>query len=152
MSTSTFDPNDPTQSPPVPLPTEDTKFYWDAVAQRRLELLRCQQCGHFVHYPRNVCNRCLSTDLKPEQVSGRGTLYSYCEVIQASHPYFTDKVPYFIGVIDLWEEPGVRLPTGLVDCTADELRCDMPMELVFCDVTPTLILPFWRPAKAPNAP
>jgi uncharacterized protein len=142
MGTSTFD---PTQSPPVPQPTELTQFYWDAVAQHRLELLRCRSCGHFNHYPRLICSRCLSTDLEPEEVSGRGTLYSYCEVMQASHPYFIDKVPYLIGIIDLAEEPGIRLPTGIVDCSPGQLRCGMPMEVVFRDITPTLTLPFWRP-------
>ena len=64
---------------------------------------------------------------------------------QASHPYFADKLPYIIGVIDLEEEPGVRLPTGIVDCARDDLRCGMAMEVVFRAVTPTLTLPYFRP-------
>ena len=56
---------DLTASPPVPVPDELTRFYWDAVSDRRIELLRCQACGHYVHYPRPICNRCLSTDLAP---------------------------------------------------------------------------------------
>ena len=135
------------QSPPVPEPSELTQFYWDAVEQHRLELLRCQSCGHYVHYPRRICNRCLSDDLAPEEVSGRGTLYSYTEIMQASHPYYRDKLPYVIGIIDLGEEPGVRLPTGIVDCPADDLRCGMPMEVVFRQVTPTLVLPYFRPTR-----
>jgi uncharacterized protein len=136
---------DITASPPVPVPDELTRFYWDAVTDRRVELLRCQQCGHFVHYPRPICDRCLSTELAPEPVSGRGTLYSYCEVNQASYPYFLDKLPYCIGVLDLAEEPGVRLPMGIVDCAYEELRCGMAMEVVFRAVTPSLTLPFLRP-------
>jgi uncharacterized OB-fold protein len=135
-------------SPPVPAPSDLTCFYWDAVAHHRLELLRCQSCGHYVHYPRRICNRCRSTDLAPEPVSGRGTLYSWCEVMQASHPYFAGNLPYLIGVVDVEEEPGVRIPTGLVDCTAADLRCGMPMEVVFRDVTPTLTLPYFRPATS----
>jgi uncharacterized OB-fold protein len=68
--------------------------------------------------------------------------------MQASHPYFADKIPYFIGVIDIEEEPGVRIPTGLVECTADDLRCGIAMEVVFHDVTPTLTLPYFRPVGA----
>ncbi len=145
---STTPPFDVTRCPPVPGRTDLTGFYWDAVDAHRLELLRCPACGHFVHYPRRVCNQCLSTDLKPEVISGRGTLYSYCEVMQASHPYFAARLPYFIGVIDIEEEPGVRIPTGLVDCTADDLRCGISVEVVFRDLTPTLTLPYFRPAGA----
>lgn len=139
-------PFDASESPPVPERTELTAFYWDAVDHHRLELLRCRGCGHFVHYPRPICPRCLDTDLAPEEVSGRGSLYSYCEILQASHPYFFDKLPYLIGIIDLEEEPGVRLPTGLVDCTRADLRCGMPMKVVFRSVTPSLTLPFFGPA------
>jgi len=138
---------DASQSPPIPERTELTAFYWDAVDAHRLELLRCRGCGHFVHYPRAICNRCLGTDLAPEEVSGRGTLYSYCEIMQASHPYFLDRLPYLIGIIDLEEEPGVRIPTGIVECTADELRCGIAMEVVFEEVTPTLTLPYFRPVR-----
>jgi hypothetical protein len=138
---------DMTTSPPVPQPDERTQFYWDAVARHRLELLRCQNCGHYVHFPRPICNRCLSTSLAPEEVSGRSTLYSYCEIMQPSHPYFRDRLPYLIGVVDLDEEPGVRIPTGIVDSTREELRCGMPMEVVFRAVTPALTLPFFRRAE-----
>ena len=140
---------DVASSPPVPEPGELTRFYWDAVAEQRLELLRCRACGHYVHYPRRICDRCLSGDLAPEAVSGRGTLYSWCEVMQASHPYFANRLPYLIGVIDLEEEPGVRIPTGIVDCTAGDLRCGIAMEVVFREVTPTLTLPYFRPAGTP---
>jgi uncharacterized OB-fold protein len=145
MSTTAFD---VTQSPPIPERSELTAFYWDAVDAHRLDLQRCHDCGHFIHYPKRICKFCLSSDLAPETISGRGTLYSYCEVMQASHPYFADKIPYFIGVIDIEEEPGVRIPTGLVECTADDLRCGIAMEVVFRDVTPTLTLPYFRPVGA----
>ena len=147
MTTAAFD---ATRSPPMPEPNDLTRFYWEAVAEHRLALLRCATCGHYVHYPQPVCNRCLSTDLAPEGVSGRGTLYSYCEVEQASHPYFVDKLPYLIGIIDLDEEPGVRLPSGIVDCTGDDLHCGIAMEVVFREATPTLTLPYFRPAGIPR--
>jgi uncharacterized OB-fold protein len=120
------------------------QFYWDAVARRQLQLLRCQDCGHFVHYPRPVCPRCLSDDLQPETISGRGTLYSYTVVMQAGHPFFIDKIPYAIGVMEIEEEPGVRMPGG-IDAAEADLVCGLPMEVVFKDVTDTLVLPFFRP-------
>jgi len=138
---------DPSSSPPVPEPNDLNRFYWDAVAQRRLELLRCQTCGHYVHFPRPVCNACLGEDLRPEVVSGRGTHYSYTLVMQASHPYFADKVPYLIGVVAIDEEPEVRIPAGIVDCVESELRRGVPVEVIFCEVTPTLTMPFFRPVR-----
>jgi uncharacterized protein len=145
MTTTAFD---VTQSPPVPGRSALTAFYWEAVEAHRLDLLRCQDCGHFIHYPKPVCRYCLSTNLAPQTVSGEGSLYSYSEIMQAPHPYFVDKLPYLIGIIDIQEEPGIRVPTGLLDCTRDQLRCGMPMQITFRDLTSTLTLPFFHPARA----
>ncbi len=135
------------QSPPIPQVTDLNRFYWEAVAEHRLELLRCNVCGHYVHYPRPACATCQATDLAPEQISGRGTLYSYSVIMQASHPYFVDKIPYIIGIVAIEEEPAVHIPTALVDCEEAELRCGIPVEVVFRAVTPTLTLPFFRPVR-----
>jgi hypothetical protein len=134
--------------PPGPELTDRNRFYWEAVRAHRLELLRCQSCGHFVHYPRPICERCQSTDLAPEPISGRGTLYSYCTVMQAGHPYFVDKLPYVIGVVDIAEESGVRVPAGIVDHEAVALRCGIPVEVTFRDLSPTMTLAFFRPTES----
>jgi len=133
-------------TPPVPVPTDVTRFFWEGVARHELLILRCQSCGHYVHHPRIVCSRCQSTDLAPEQVSGRGTLYSHTVVMQAFHPYFVDKLPYVLAVVELEEEPGLRLTTNIVDCPEDELRIGMPVEVAFTEVAPGLTLPLFRRA------
>jgi uncharacterized protein len=138
---------DPAQSPPVPQPGELSRFYWDAVARGHLELLRCSSCGHFVHFPRPICDVCQGRDLRPERISGRGSLYSYSVIMQASHPYFIDKIPYVIGIVSIDEEPAVHLPTGVVDVTEPELRCGIPVEVVFQPVSADLTLPFFRPVR-----
>ena len=109
------------ETPPVPYPTDVTRFFWDGVNRHTLLILRCQVCGHFVHYPRIVCNRCLATDLAPEPVSGRGTLYSYTVVMQAFHPISSSRIPYVLAVVELAEEPGLRMTTNIVDCPEEHL-------------------------------
>jgi uncharacterized OB-fold protein len=133
-------------SPPLPLPDGLTRFFWEGVEKERLMILRCRDCGHFVHYPRPICNRCQSTTLSPEQVSGRGTLYSYSVVLQAFHPYFVDKIPYVLAVVELAEEPGLRLTTNMVDTPESELAVGMPVEVTFVKVTDRLVLPMFRPS------
>jgi uncharacterized OB-fold protein len=66
--------------------------------------------------------------------------------MQAGHPFFVDKIPYVIGVMEIEEEPGVRMPGG-IDAGEADLVCGMPMEVVFKDVTDTLVLPFFRPRE-----
>ena len=113
-------------------------------------MLRCQECGHFVHYPRIICNRCQSTDLAPERVSGRATLYSYTVVMQAFHPYFVDRIPYVLAVVELEEEAGLRMTTNVVDCPEERLIVGMPVEVVFREVAPGLTLRLFRASDTPT--
>ncbi|MGW0593741.1 Zn-ribbon domain-containing OB-fold protein [Streptosporangium sp. NPDC002607] len=134
-----------TASPPLPEPNALTAFFWEATRAGELKFLRCQSCGHFVHYPRPICNRCLSMELAPERVSGRAVLYSYTWAVQAFHPYFVDRVPYNIAVVELVEQPGLRMTTNIVDCPRERIRTGMALEVVFTEVTPEVTLPLFRP-------
>ena len=61
------------EAPPLPLPSPDpvTQFFWDGVARHELWIQRCQNCGHYLHYPKVLCRYCQSDDLAGEQVSGQ---------------------------------------------------------------------------------
>lgn len=136
--------------PPTPARHPVSDFYWAAAREHRLSLLRCQDCGHFVHFPRPICDRCQSIDLAPEDISGRGTLYTYTTVMQAGDPYFIDKVPYIVGLVEIAEEPGVRIPAGIEGDEAD-LHCGVSVEVFFVDVTDSLSLPFFRLAQGASS-
>jgi uncharacterized OB-fold protein len=41
------------------------------------------------------------------------------------------EVPYVIAVVELEEQPGLRLLTNIVDCPVDEVAIDMPVEVEF---------------------
>jgi uncharacterized protein len=138
--------------PPVPDPGPLAAFFWDAVTEHRLEILRCVDCGHYVHYPRPICDRCLGHSLRPARVSGRGTLYAYTEVMQAFHPYFVDKLPYYLAVVELEEEPGLKMTTNLVDVDEDRLRGGIAVEVAFTEVVPGFVLPMFRPAPQTVGP
>lgn len=57
---------------------------------------------------------------------------------------FADLVPYSPVVIEM--EEGVRLVGWLTDVSPDELRLELPVEVVFDDVTPEVTLPKFRRA------
>ncbi len=133
-------------TPPIPIPDALTKFFWDGVHEHRLLILRCQSCGHYVHYPRPICDRCQATDLSPEQMSGEATVYSYTIVMQAFHPYFIQRIPYVLAVVELAEEPGLRITTNIAGCLEADLKVGLPLQVIFTDVADGLTLPFFRPS------
>jgi hypothetical protein len=64
--------------------------------------------------------------------------------MQPMMPQFADAVPYSPVVIEL--EEGVRMVSWIVDVPPAELRLDLPVEVIFEDVTPEVTLPKFRKA------
>jgi hypothetical protein len=68
--------------------------------------------------------------------------------MQAFHPYFVDKLPYLLAVVELEEQPGLKVTTNLVDVAENQVWCGLAVEVVFSEVCPGFALPFFRPARA----
>ena len=64
--------------------------------------------------------------------------------MQPMMPQFADAVPYSPVVIEL--EEGIRMVSWVVDASPNELRLDLPVEVVFEDVTSEVTLPKFRKA------
>ena len=133
--------------PPLPDPSPLTQFFWDGVAEHRLMILRCDRCSHFIHWPREVCRFCLSTDLTPTEVSGRGKVSTFTIPLQPYDPFYLSKVPYVLAVVELEEQDNLKVVTNIVDCAEQDVRIDMPVEVTFREVAPAVTLPLFRPVE-----
>ena len=130
---------------PLPVPTPETRPFWEAARRHELCLQRCRTCGAHVFYPRAACPRCFGADLEWRRVSGRGTLLTFT-VVERGQRGFPLGPPYVIAIVELAEGP--RLMTNLVGIEPDpaQIRIGMAVEVVFADVTPEVTLPHFRPA------
>ncbi len=137
----------PDYTGPVPVPSPETRPFWEAARRHELCLQRCRSCGRHVFYPRAVCPHCLGADLEWQRVSGRGTLDTFT-VVHRGLRGFPLGPPYVIAIVELTEGP--RLMTNLVGIEADpaKIRIGMAVEVVFEDVTAEVSLPRFRPASA----
>jgi uncharacterized OB-fold protein len=135
----------PEYTGPIPVPTPETRPFWDAAGRHELALQRCRSCGAHLFYPRVACPHCLGGDLEWRRASGRGTLHTFT-VVHRGQRGFPLGPPYVIAIVELAEGP--RLMTNLVGIDADPatVRIGMPVEVVFEDVAPGLALPRFRPA------
>lgn len=105
---------------------------------------RCEACGQAYYYPRPICPHCMSDDVHWFQASGKGRVYSFV-ISHRSRPGF--EAPYVIAVVELDEGP--RMMTNLIGIEPDPevLRCDMPVEIVYDEVTLEVTLPKFRPVE-----
>jgi uncharacterized OB-fold protein len=103
----------------------------------------CQSCGVFRFPPAVLCPECLSARVEWKAVGGRGKIFSFVVFHRLYHPGFEGELPYTVALIEL--EEGPRLVSNVVGCPPAEVACDMPVEVVFEDVTPEVTLPKFRP-------
>ena len=134
-----------TDTRPLPLPDEISGFFWDGAREGRLLVQRCGACSKLQYPPDVVCVHCQSLDLAPAEVSGRGQVWSYTVVDRVFHAGFADSVPYVVALIELDDQPGLRLLTNVVDASPGQLRVGLPVEVVFED-RGEIVLPQFRPA------
>jgi uncharacterized OB-fold protein len=133
--------------PPLPDPDERTGFFWDGVAEHRLMILRCNDCGFYIHWPREVCPNCLSKNQAPAEVSGDAVLSTWTFPSQPFDPYFATHLPYALAVVELVEQPNLKLVTNLVDYDKDSLHIEMPVHVVFREVAQGCTLPLFTPVS-----
>jgi uncharacterized OB-fold protein len=117
---------------PRPVANSETADYWDALRQHTIRIRRCQDCRHWIHPPVAMCPSCGSADIASETVSGSGSLYSFTEVHREFVPGIAP--PYVSVLVELEEQPGLRIVGMLVQTSADGLQIGERVRPVFHDV------------------
>jgi len=108
-------------SPPIPAPDVDTQAWWDSLKSGVFALCYCEACDRYQHPPLEACRRC-GARLVLKEAKGTGTLHSFIIQQRAMLPGF--EVPYVLGMIELDDEPGLKL-TGKVTCAPEEAAIGM---------------------------
>ena len=76
-------------------------------------------------------------------LSGRARLHSYTINHKAWFP--GQPVPYVIGLVELIEQPGLRLTTNIVHCPPDRLAIGMALRVQFEILNDDVALPLFAP-------
>jgi uncharacterized protein len=138
-------------SKPVPIPDHASAFFWEGAACGELLVQKCGDCQGFQYPPTVICEKCQSRDVRPQRVSGRGTLYALTVMHQAFLPMFAEDLPFTIALVDLDDAPGARLLTNIVGAAPGDLSAGDPLEVVF-ETRGGYALPQFRPAGSRPAP
>ncbi len=91
----------------LPIPDPDSRPFWQACQEKRFVAQVCGGCGKVRLPPLPACPECHSRDYQWEELSGRGTVWSFTVVHHAFRPNLEDKVPYTVGLIDLDKGPRI---------------------------------------------
>lgn len=147
----------------VPETDSEWRGYFEAARAGRLAVRRCAECGRLRYPPGAACPGCASLAWGWQEVSGRGTIYSYEIVVQAIQPGFRDWAPYPVVVVELDEQRGVPTPDDGVRLVANLLKPDFTpeaeervaigarVEVCFQPIAPDFALPQFRLADEASA-
>lgn len=118
---------------PRPLPQIDPDHaeWWAGLRRHELLVQECPRCRKQLFPPQSMCPYCHSPEMGWHRSSGVGKVYSWVVVRRPSHPWFADKVPYAVVVVEMQE--GFRF-VGSIDCPIEKLRDGLPVEVGFEDV------------------
>ena len=130
---------------PIPEKNDNTRPYWDGCKKHKLLLPKCRECGKVFFFPMDFCPDCLAEDVEWVEAGGRGRIHTFSVVHRPPSPPFAGDAPYVVAMIELDEGP--RMMSNVVEIEPDRVRVDMPVEVVFEDVTEDVALPKFRPVE-----
>ena len=113
----------------LPRVDERNAYFWRGGREGQLCLRRCGDCGTWIHPPSPICPRCTGRDLRVEAVAGTGTVVSFTLNHQPWVP--APDHPYAIVLVDLDEQPELRLMSNVVNCPAESVHIGMRVRVVF---------------------
>ena len=147
------------------IPDNDSEYkgYFEAAGEGRLVVKKCADCGLLRGEPGPACPWCASINWEWQQVSGKGTIYSYQVVAHTVIPAFRDSTPFAIVLVELDEQrgqpteyDGLRITGNLVDADfnmeqEEKVGIGKRVEVAFQPVAEGFMLPQWRLIDEPDS-
>ena len=126
---------------PKPMMVPEAEFFWEGARNNELLIQKCGDCEDAYFPPRPFCPKCGSRNVSVIKASGYATLYSFVINHMPAPGY---EPPFSVGVVTL--EEGPRMMCNIVECeqTAETIKVDMQLEVVFED-RGDIFVPQFRP-------
>jgi uncharacterized protein len=132
----------PSSSKPIPAVTPELREFFDGAHAGRLMVQKCAECGVLRFPAYELCSKCNSTKSSWVPVSGRGEVFSFNIMHQVYHPGFAAEVPYAVVVVEL--EEGCKFVSNLIGVKPHEIKCGMPVEVMFEKLSDEVSIPKFR--------
>ncbi len=135
----------------LPDPDEHSAPFWDACRREQLTVQECGECGRLRFPPRPMCPRCRSLAHRWVPLSGRGRIWSFVVVHRPVLAAYEAFLPYPVVVVELEEDPQLRMVGNVVarpgaainSVDPAELHIGRPLTVTFEQVTDDITLPRW---------
>ena len=128
----------------LPQVTLATRPFWDGARRHELMAYKCLNCGRY-YWPAVHCMVCKKPEMAWVKISGKGEIFTFTIIHQASHPAWQAEIPYNVSWVKLDEGPIIL--SKITGCENEDIYLGMRVEAVFDDVTEDVTLPMFRPVS-----
>ena len=112
----------------VPDNDSEWKEYYEHARSHRLVVRKCAACALLRYPPTHACPWCTALGWAWQEVSGRGTIYSYEIVVHAIQPGFKELAPYPVVLVELDEQRAAPTPDEALRTIANLVKPDLAPE------------------------
>ena len=130
----------------LPKLTPQNEHFWRGGADGELRFQRCRPCGVYIHPPSPRCPECLGKDIEIAAVGGRATVATFTLNHQPWVP--SPDHPYAIAIVEIEEQPQLRLMTNIVGCDAESVHIGMKVQVTF-EQHDDVYIPVFEPVFEP---
>jgi len=125
--------------------------FWDGCKDGELRIQACASCGRRRMPPQPMCPYCNSFDERWEVMSGRARVWSVVIPHPPLLPAYGEQAPYNVVVVELDDDPSIRLVGNVVAGAGEPLNSIDPhtvaigdeLRVVFAQVADDVWLPQW---------
>lgn len=129
----------------LPAVNAENEHFWLGGAEGELRFNRCLECATWIHPPSPRCPSCLSANIGVDAMSGLGTVHACTVNYQPWYPNFDP--PYSVAIIEMDDDPLVRLTSNVVGCDPEAVRIGMRVRVAFEEYD-GVWLPLFTPGDA----
>ena len=122
---------DPGLPKPAPAPDGLDAPYWDAVAEERLVMQHCRDCGTWQWGPEWICHNCFSHNMAFDEVPQTARIYSYERVWHPVHPALNEQGPYIIVLVEFPAHDGARMVGNLLGNPRQDVEIGATVRAIF---------------------
>ena len=128
---------------PLPIPSPETEPFWAGTKKHLLKIQKCNECGETWFPPATLCPNCGSRNHRWIDAAGKGKILSFVTYHRLYHKGWEGELPYVVAIVELVE--GARMLANIVDIEANDVACDMSVQVKFDDVTDEVTIPKFQP-------
>lgn len=111
----------------------ETAFFWEGCALGELRVQACDRCGARRMPPRPMCPVCRSLDARWEPMSGAAHVWSFVIPHPPLLAAYGSQAPYIVVVVELDDDPSIRLVGNVVSEPGAPLNAIDPHEIEIGD-------------------